>query len=130
MRFEIPANLREIEPLLVRIHADLHSRSGREWKRVELAVTEALSNAILHGSPRGNDDRIQVEWESTPERLEIRITDTSHFQPLPRGHRLPDDPLSEQGRGLYLIAELMNDVRHDLVDGKHRITLEKIWPKS
>ena len=76
--------------------------------RVLLASSEAVTNAIEHGSPAGG--AVEVELSVTLDRADIRVID----QGRPGGPRpvLPLDPpppSSPRGRGLIIISRLADD---------------------
>ena len=86
-------------------------------KEISLAVTEAVSNAIRHGSPAGEAD--QVELGATMEGSQLVVTVHDHgppFQPSPPP--LPDPAtFADHGRGLFLMEQLMDEVQFDHDDG-------------
>ena len=76
--------------------------------RVLLASSEAVTNAIEHGSPAGG--AVEVELSVTDERADIRVLD----QGRPGGPRAvvprdPPPPSSPRGRGLIIISRLADD---------------------
>ena len=91
---------------------------------IELALVEGINNAIEHGC-RGMDDcRIRVGWKWSGEILEIEILDPGQFRPAPALAHLPD-PLSEGGRGTFVMSALMDSVNHEIRDGRHLLVLRK-----
>lgn len=70
---------------------------------IKLAVNEAVTNAIRHGS-QSEDDAVELVISDRDGELEFCVADTGTFV-----HRfnLPRD-LRERGRGLGFIAELMD----------------------
>ena len=76
--------------------------------RVLLASSEAVTNAIEHGSPAGG--AVEVELSVTLDRADIRVLD----QGRPGGPRAvlpldPPPPSSPRGRGLIIISRLADD---------------------
>jgi len=73
--------------------------------RVLLASTEALTNAIEHGSTGGG--AVEVELTVTGERADIRVLDQgrpgSHLPVVPSE---PPPPSAIRGRGLIIISRL------------------------
>jgi serine/threonine-protein kinase RsbW len=111
-RLSIPASLdrlHEVREFVDRATAragfDAHSRY-----EIKLAVNEAVTNAIRHGS-ESLDDRVDVEITRRADGLTFCVADTGLFV-----HRfeLPNH-LPERGRGRSFIAELMDglEVRPD-----------------
>lgn len=77
--------------------------------RVLLASTEAVTNAIEHGSPFGG--AVEVELVVTAERAEIRVADEGRpGVACPVIPKRPPPPSSPRGRGLIIISRLADDV--------------------
>ncbi|MDI6816292.1 MAG: ATP-binding protein [Actinomycetota bacterium] len=89
---------------------------------IKLAVSEALSNAILHGSPRGCKSIVRLAFLCDNYRLSITITDEGAFGHLPRNM----SSSSEGGRGLKLIARYMDTFSIKPTALGTRVTLVKI----
>jgi anti-sigma regulatory factor (Ser/Thr protein kinase) len=78
---------------------------------VKLAVSEAVTNAIRHGS-RSPDDPVRIVATEESGALVIEVLDTGTF--IPRVVRRGDMP--ESGRGLEFMRVLMDEV--DLRPGR------------
>ena len=90
---------------------------------VLLALDEAVSNAIRHGSRAG--DPVQVSVERDREWVEMTVRDAG---PTPRLPRLPAEPppvLQTGGRGLWLILQLVDEVRLQRVADGTRLTMRR-----
>jgi serine/threonine-protein kinase RsbW len=72
---------------------------------IKLAATEAVTNAIRHGS-RSQRDTVRICAVEGDQVLTICVADHGTF--LPRMSN--GDPLPEHGRGLAFIAHLMDQV--------------------
>ena len=91
---------------------------------IELAIGEALSNALRHGCT-GPDSRIAVDCEANEEGLTIRVTDPGggfdpHAVPLPA-----PGILQEGGMGLYFMRMTMDEVHYTFDDRGTTVTLVK-----
>jgi anti-sigma regulatory factor (Ser/Thr protein kinase) len=76
--------------------------------RVLLAASEAVTNAIEHGSPAGG--RVHVEIAVAPQRVAVRVVDEGRpGVPVPRWPAAPPPPTSLRGRGLVIIRRLADD---------------------
>jgi anti-sigma regulatory factor (Ser/Thr protein kinase) len=76
--------------------------------RVLLASTEALTNAIEHGSP--HDGRVDVALTVGPERAQVRVVDEGlPGVPVPVCPSDPPPSTSTRGRGLLIISRLADD---------------------
>ena len=90
---------------------------------VLLALDEAVSNAIRHGSRGG--EQVLVTVESDDEWVEMTVRDGG---PTPRLPRLPAEPppvLQTGGRGLWLILQLVDEVRLQRIDDGTRLTMRR-----
>ena len=76
---------------------------------VLLALDEAVSNAIRHGSRGGGP--VQVSVESDGEWVEMSVRDSGPTRRLPRLPNEPPPVLETGGRGLWLILQLVDEVR-------------------
>jgi serine/threonine-protein kinase RsbW len=90
---------------------------------VLLALDEAVSNAVRHGS--GGGDPVEVSVDSDGEWVEMSVLDGG---PTPRLPRLPAEPppvLHTGGRGLWLILQLVDEVRLQRVGHGTRLTMRR-----
>ena len=90
---------------------------------VLLALDEAVSNAIRHGSRGG--EQVLVTVESDAEWVEMTVRDGG---PTPRMPRLPAEPppvLQTGGRGLWLILQLVDEVRLQRIEDGTRLTMRR-----
>src|SRR3954452_25358761 len=91
--------------------------SGPAREEISLAVTEAVSNAIRHGSPAGEPDQVDLDVEQKGPRLVV--TGRDHGPPFhPPTPPLPDPAtVAEHGRGLFLMHVLMDQVQFEANGG-------------
>jgi serine/threonine-protein kinase RsbW len=90
---------------------------------VLLALDEAVSNAVRHGSGAG--EPVVVTVESDGQWIEMSVHDGG---PTPRLPRLPAEPppvLHTGGRGLWLILQLVDEVRLQRVGAGTRLTMRR-----
>jgi len=114
----LPADVNEIGPVVQRVMGIVSSMecgSGKEFE-IETALREALANAIVHGCKQDPGKRIQVAVGCDESRgMLIIVRDPgSGFDPaeIPSpttGHNV----YRAHGRGIYLINELMDEVRFE-----------------
>lgn len=76
---------------------------------VELALTEAAANVVKHS---GADDEYEVHLVIEDKLCEIRVVDTGHGFDSAVGVAMAA-PAEEQGRGMALIAALVDSVHFE-----------------
>lgn len=91
---------------------------------IRVAVGEALSNAVRHGSPRGEVDIVLVSVTAYPDRVILTVTDTGRgFNGMAANNR---DPYAASGRGVMFMRALMDQVEFTpLSTGGTAVTLVK-----
>ena len=112
----IPSDFAEARRVQQEIEQALQSaRYGdRDIFSIQLALEEALANAIKHGNQLDPNKRVSVWYSVTPDRFDVRITDEGPgFDPAD----VPDPTLPENierfcGRGLLLIRNFMSMVEY------------------
>ena len=89
----------------------------RHW--VDVAVREALANAIKHGNRQDTSKRIHLEMNVVGENLQISIRDEGEgFDPTAVDDPLaPENRLKTSGRGIFYMKTFMDDVRFRRVEG-------------
>ena len=91
----------------------------------ELAATESINNAALHGC-RGNELKfLRVRLDLNPDHVELRVTDPSSFEGWKKEALLPEDPLREGGRGYFIMSRMTDELLHDQENGCHVLVLRK-----
>ena len=123
--FSTPERVRDLRQQVMRF-LSLSPFSPDDLTSVEIAIGEACTNAMRHGSPRGADDEIRVKCMRNDHTLVVEITDCGcGFDPrvtLP----LLCDELREDGMGLLLMRGLVDSVEFEFEAGttvrlvKHR----------
>jgi anti-sigma regulatory factor (Ser/Thr protein kinase) len=91
-----------------------------ECYQVKLALSEAVTNAIQHGSSSPSDPILIIATRE-PGSLAYEVIDTGRF--VPRVKRRGDMP--ESGRGLEFMRLMMDEVDVQPFDGGTRLRLVK-----
>lgn len=116
LEMDIPSDVRYIErivQLIARQCEELSFAPRHVHLNVPVALTEALSNAILRGNGENPDKHVHVRAEVDRERLVIEVSDEGAGFDLDRctiDPTEPDNITREDGRGLYLMRRLMDRV--------------------
>jgi anti-sigma regulatory factor (Ser/Thr protein kinase) len=109
VQFRIPGDTKYVPMVRRAVRAIAHSVDLPDdlIADIEVSVSEAIANAIEHGSPEQAENVVVVTCRVDPEELTVDVRDEGPgFDPQPRN----PDVLQERGRGLKLIYFLMDSV--------------------
>lgn len=98
----------------------------RHW--VDLAMREALANAIKHGNGEDPDKQVEVAVRMEGEELVIEVCDQGPgFEPQAVSDpRAPENLLSPNGRGIFYMKSFMDRIDYSFCPGGGtRVTLRK-----
>jgi len=113
----------EVVNKVVALTQELHGETGKEHE-IALALTEALANAVKHGSK--NDPALKVQCQVLAEgpTLTIIVRDSGPgFDPSSVANPLESAGLTaDHGRGLYMIRQLVDEVRFERNGAEIRMT--------
>jgi len=121
MECSIPASASHLAGLRRAVRDCLREVPGEAAEELVLALNEAATNAILHGSRGG--DPVQVAVWVRDGWVEATVVDHGPAQP-PRPPPTTDR-LSGHGRGLWLLDCLVDEVRVERVKLGTRVTLRR-----
>ncbi|MGB9070476.1 MAG: ATP-binding protein [Candidatus Acidiferrales bacterium] len=118
VQLEIPSDINSIAPAVDKIVAQIRASqclAGRE-PDVEVALFEALANAVIHGNHEQTSKRVRISCRVEPSRrVSIIVCDQgSGFDP-----RAVPDPTSpenlgaEHGRGILMMKAFMDEVHFE-----------------
>ena len=111
----MPSAIQAISPLadrLMRLIEGSHCVPGAE-PDVELALREALDNAVVHGNQEHPETKVHIRCRCEPgKEISIVVTDQGKGFDLGKvvGNGLAWDPASEHRRGIQLMKAYMDDV--------------------
>lgn len=106
--------------------------SGRHCRlNVPVAVTEAVTNAMLRGNGNLVGGQVTVQVAIDSERLLVDVTDEGQGFDLDCAGRTPDDAdwlEREDGRGVFLMRQLMDGVENRCGESGHllRLILQRV----
>jgi serine/threonine-protein kinase RsbW len=96
---------------------------------LNVALDEAVSNAINHGYDGGARGEIAVRLRRRPDSVLVEVEDDGRpFDPLQAPPPDLTSPLAERpigGLGVHLIRNLMDEVAYARVDGRNILKLVK-----
>jgi serine/threonine-protein kinase RsbW len=132
LELEIPSDVRYIERVveIVASHCAQLSYSARVCcLNIPVALSEALSNAILRGNGERTGAHVQVKVDVTEERLILEVLDEGlgfNIEDCLTDPTQPDNIEREDGRGLFLMSRLMDRIERFSNQGNVvRMTLER-----
>jgi serine/threonine-protein kinase RsbW len=104
-------HIADVVDKVVALAQQLHGETGKE-QELALALTEALANAVKHGSK--NNPALEVRCLAVAEdsALTVTVSDSGPgFDPTSVANPLEFAGLTaEHGRGLYMIRQLVDEV--------------------
>lgn len=118
LNMTVPGDRLAVTPVVERIMkiiGDMGCGAGKE-NEIELAVQEALANAVVHGCEEDPGRSVQVSVACDEERgMIIMVRDPGPgFDPQDVPSPVVGENLfADGGRGIYLINQLMDEVRYD-----------------
>lgn len=118
---KIDAMILEIKPWV----ADILAENTKI--RFEIAISEVLSNLVLHAHNCTQDGGIDIRLDIALDKVKIDIFDPEGASPFDlRTHvkKLSQvNPMAESGRGLGLIMECADDLNYGISAGRNRLRL-------
>jgi serine/threonine-protein kinase RsbW len=120
MQFEVslPADVRAISPVVdwvMRLVSELELGAGKEFE-IELAMREALANAVVHGCKGDPTKKVECFVSGARDQgIQVVVRDPgAGFNPASVPSPTEGANLtSDHGRGILLIKELMDEVKHE-----------------
>lgn len=114
----MPSNIQAISPLvdrLMRLMERAKCIPGAEFD-VELAIREALGNAVVHGNHENPDKKVHIRCRcELASEVSIVVTDQGEgfdfLKMLSNGRT--SDPAASHGHGIQLMRAYMDDVRFE-----------------
>ncbi|MFN2149098.1 MAG: ATP-binding protein [Anaerolineales bacterium] len=95
---------------------------------VQLAVSEACENIILHGYGQENEAPIEVAVQTAPGEIQITLWDQAPpFNPA-KGPKQPDWPPDDPpigGLGLIIIHRVMDDIQYSREGDHNQLSMRK-----
>lgn len=130
LEIQIPSDVHEIERVVELVQKECRQLKIEPEKcslNVPVALTEALSNAILRGNREDSSKhvRIRASVSKSGDKLVVEVIDEGSGFDLPASTRnctTPENLVREDGRGLYLMQCLVDRVEQ-FVDGGNTVRL-------
>jgi len=91
---------------------------------LNLVLTEAMANAIQHANEGDPAKEVHIEISTVSQRLIIKVFDFGPGFDVEQ-YIKPRHPLEENGRGIYLIHTIMDEISYNLTDDGHVLEMVK-----
>lgn len=109
--FSSPNQIERVEPYLL----EIQSRGDIDealFGKIQLAVNEAVTNAIIHGNEENESKKVSVNAQINNNEIEITVKDEgSGFNPSVLPNPTNEKQLLKQsGRGVFLIKQYADAV--------------------
>ena len=113
----LPSEVAAISPFVDRLMV-LFRKCGcasQAESDVEIALREALANAIIHGNHENPRKHVHVRCRCNPDELSIAVKDEGRGFEIDKiaDPTVPESIGSVHGRGIYLMKALMDEVRFE-----------------
>jgi serine/threonine-protein kinase RsbW len=114
----MPSEVRAISPLVDRLKSLIEASQcipGEQFG-VELALREALDNAVVHGNQENPETKVHIRSRCQPgNEISIVVTDQGKGFDIEKfiGNGITSNPASERGRGIQLMKAYMDDLHFE-----------------
>ena len=129
----IPSNLDKIEEAATFVEkaAKKMKFSETDVDNIVIAITEAISNAIIHANKNDKRKKVTIEVILNSDSLITKVIDEGPgFNPKQiEDPLLPGNLLKESGRGIFILNSLLDSVDYTFSDRGTIVTLIKKKPK-
>jgi serine/threonine-protein kinase RsbW len=114
MKIELESKLEQLATVekLVDSIAEKVSIEGDVYANILIGVTEAVTNAIVHGNKLDSSKNVTVEYSFNDKNVQFIITDQGdgfNYYSVP-DPTLPENIEKEDGRGIFLMNTLADEV--------------------
>ncbi len=106
-----PKNVARVEPFVERVF-EKYALNPDMYGNILISLTEAVTNAIIHGNDNDESKLVKVELKKLKDKLAFLISDEGigfDFDSLP-DPTSPENLLKLGGRGVFLMRQLSDDV--------------------
>ncbi len=115
LRVTLSADRNTVDPVVQEVMAVVRQMNGIDGKEdaIELALQEALANAVIHGAKEDPTKVVECLVSGDPERgilIVVRDPGTGFAPESVPGCTVGENVYSNHGRGIFLINQLMDKV--------------------
>ena len=129
----IPSKIEKIEQA-----AEFIEKAAKKMKfndtdvdSIVIAVTEAISNAIIHANKEDDNKKVTIEIFAENDCMITQVTDEGPgFDPGGIDNPLlPNNLLKESGRGIFILNSLLDSVNYSFSENGTVVTMVKRLPR-
>ena len=115
LKRSLPSEVGSISPFVDRLMLLIRKCVPDGESDVEIALREALTNAITHGNHENPRKHVHVRFRCNPDEVSIAVKDEGRGFDI---NEMPDPTAPENigaghGRGIYLMKAFMDEVRFE-----------------
>lgn len=107
-----PGNIAEVENFVQKL-VSRYKISPDKQCNILISLTEAVTNAIIHGNHRDESKEVQVRLNKVKNNLSFRVSDQGtgfDYKSIP-DPTAPENITKCGGRGVFLMQQLSDDIR-------------------
>lgn len=107
-----PGNIAEVENFVQKL-VSRYKISPDKQCNILISLTEAVTNAIIHGNHKDENKEVQVRLNKMKNYLSFRVSDQGtgfDYKSLP-DPTAPENLTKCGGRGVFLMQQLSDDIR-------------------
>ena len=107
-----PGNISEVEHFVHKLVSRYQISPDKECN-ILISLTEAVTNAIVHGNRRDESKEVQVRLNKVKNNLSFRVSDQGNgfdYKSLP-DPTAPENITKCGGRGVFLMQQLSDNIR-------------------
>ena len=129
LQLTIPSTLEKIAD--VELYVDKVTQkmgfSEDERDNLAIAVSEAVTNAILHGNKKDRRKKVTIRFRLSADKVTVYVKDEGEgFDPGQLKNPLdPENILKETGRGIFILKSIMDEVDFDFSKGGTEVKIVK-----
>ena len=117
LEHSLPSEVAAISPFVDKLMRLIRKRGYADEGEsdVEVALREALANAIIHGNHENPGKHVYVRCRCEPSEISIAVKDEGPGFDVKKiaDPTVPENTRSVHGRGIYLMKALMDEVRFE-----------------
>ncbi|MGA2668124.1 MAG: ATP-binding protein [Ignavibacteria bacterium] len=117
-------NIILVEDMLIEVNKAFHLDEDK-FQRFQIAVSEMIINAIVHGNKEQADKKVLISIEFDERKITVFVTDEGNGFDI---DTVPDPTIEENiskisGRGLFIIRSLVDEFSYKHTDKGSTFTL-------